>query len=65
MYMQAFIDMHPIYAVLFFFSDEDETAGLLEDACTPIDQVLKNLTNGDITGPLKPIQGRWSYLLHL
>lgn len=32
--------------------DEDEAAGLLEDACMPVEQVLKRLTNGEITGPI-------------
>ncbi|XP_067944967.1 protein phosphatase 1G-like [Watersipora subatra] len=29
--------------------DEDETAGLLEDACLPVEQVLQRLTNGQLT----------------
>lgn len=44
-----------VHEFLFYWClDEDETAGLLEDACTPIDQVLKKLTNGEVTGPIKP-----------
>lgn len=42
-------------------ADEDETAALLEDACTPIDQVLKKMTNGEITAPAK--QGALRYLV--
>lgn len=42
------------YCSLYFvFSDHDETAALLEDACMPVEQVLKRLTNGEVTGPIK------------
>lgn len=48
------------------FVEEDETAALLEDACTPIDQVLHKLTNGEITQPIKPIKSTKYHLsLHL
>jgi len=31
--------------------DEDETANLLEDASTPIEEVLHKLTNGAVKAP--------------